>query len=205
VSLPSRHSRSVRARRGQGWARVRAVLDKLGQIGVLSGALVGAACVDPDKPQPKFRLEGSLTQVMDLGYDEARILLAPEDVSVTFVRKLPLGSGLLEDGGMVEVASSENYPVKVSYRFAGEALDGGRMDLASRDETGAQRGDVSRNVQNDPRATFPPLLRGTLFLKQPLVANALVDGDFHVTFDNGIEAASGRTVFSTSFQARVQP
>lgn len=174
-------------------------------LALLSSVLLGAACDDPNKPAPKFHLEGSLTQVMDLGYDEARILLAPEDVSVTFVRKLPLGSGLLEDGGMVEVANSENYPVKVAYRFVGEELDGGRMDLASLDQNGAQRGVVSRNVQNDPRTTFPPILRGTLFFKQPLVVNALVDGDFHVTFENGIEAASGRTVFSTSFQARVQP
>ena len=30
---------------------------------------------------------------MDLGYDEARILIAPEDISLLFVRVRPLGIG----------------------------------------------------------------------------------------------------------------
>lgn len=180
---------------------------------VLTVALAATALVacdqDPTKKPPKFRLEGSLGQVMDLGYDEARILLAPEDLSLTFVRIRPLGGGTTEDGGVPETeemtGTSEDYPLKLAYRLLGEELDGGRLDLAALDPNGAPRGVLSRNVQNDPRNTFPRLTRGTIFFKRPLTPDTVVEGDFHITFENGVEAASGRTAFSTSFQARVQP
>lgn len=179
-------------------------------LAVALAATVLAACEsDPAKKPPKFRLEGSLGQVMDLGYDEARITLAPEDLSLTFVRVRPLGGGTTEDGGVPTMeemtGTSEDYPLKLAYRLLGEELDGGRLELGELDANGAQRGVLSRNVQNDPRDTFPRLARGTLFFKRPLTPDTVVEGDFHVTFENGIEAASGRTAFSTSFQARVQP
>jgi hypothetical protein len=169
-------------------------------------ALVAAACNDdPSKRPPRHRLEGSLGVVMDLGYDEARVLIAPDDIALLFVRTRPLND-VSEDGGTSEEQGvSEDYPLRVGYRLLGEPLDGGRLDLAALDANGNQRGALSRNVQNDPRSVLPALARGTLLFKGPLEPNALVQGDFHVTFENGVEAASGRTAFTTSFTARVQP
>lgn len=172
-------------------------------------ALVLSACeVDPRKAPPKSRLEGSLGQVMDTGYDEARVLVAPTDISLLFVRVRPLGAGNTQDGGTVDpmmmMGVSEDYPLQVAYRLLGDPI-GGRVDLASLDKNGAQRGSISRNVANDPRNTLPRILRGTLYFDRPLDPGATVNGDFHITFENGIEAASGRTVFSTAFSAKVQP
>lgn len=172
-------------------------------LGLAVSAMALCACNnDPSKTPPKFRLEGSLSQVMDVGYDEARVLLSAADVSLLFVRVRPLGSPSADDGGAV--GQSEDYPLKIGYRLLGDPV-GGRVDLASLDMNGAQRGTVSRNVANDPRNTLPLILRGTLYFDGPLDPNAVVGGDFHITFENGIEAASGRTVFSKSFSARVQP
>ena len=182
------------------------------QLTTLTLALVAlglSACeVDPRKLPPKFRLEGSLGQVMDTGYDEARVLVAPTDISLLFVRVRPLSATNTDDGGTVDpmmmMGVSEDYPLQVAYRLLGDPI-GGRVDLASLDENGAQRGSISRNVANDPRNTLPRILRGTLFFDRPLDPGAVVNGDFHITFENGIEAASGRTVFSTAFTAKVQP
>jgi hypothetical protein len=171
-------------------------------------AMGSSACGDPKKPPPKFRVEGSLSQVMDLGYDEARVLVAPEDISLLFVRIHPLGSVITDDGGTPDpnmmAGQSEDYPLKVAYRLLGDPA-GGRVDLAALDTNGAQRGTVSRNVANDPRNALPPLVRGTLYFDHALDPGAAVHGDFNVTFENGIDAASGRTAFSTSFSAKVQP
>ena len=52
---------------------------------------------------------------------------------------------------------------------------------------GGQRGVFSRNVQGDPRTTFPRLARGSLRFDRALDPDARVGGDFHLTFENGIE------------------
>jgi hypothetical protein len=178
-------------------------------IGLL--AVMASACdVDPKNPPVKFRLEGSLGQVMDVGYDEARILVAPEDVSLLFVRIRPLAAVDLPDGGVnsdpMMMGTTEDYPIKLAYRLLGEPQPAkGRFDLASLDDKGAQRGVVSRNVSNDPRNTLPLIVRGTISFDRDLAPDAVVTGDFNVTFENGTEAASGRTVFSTHYTAKVQP
>ena len=65
----------------------------LAALGFALGALAASACnVDPSKVPPKFRLEGSLGQVMDTGYDVARVLVAPEDISLLFVRIHPINA-----------------------------------------------------------------------------------------------------------------
>lgn len=172
---------------------------------VLASALVvlGSACGDPSKMPPKFRLEGSLTQVMDLNYDEARILIAPNDVSLQFVRIKKLES-LDPDAGNQMQGVSEDYPLKIAYLLNGDpAPMGGRIDLAEPLGNG-QRGVFSRNVQGDPRNTFPPIIRGTISFDKPVVpASITISGDFHITFENGAEVASGRTVFS-NYTAKVQ-
>lgn len=176
------------------------------RVMALTGFLLGAASCDydPRNPPPKARLEGSLSQVMDLGYDEARVLFAPDDVSLLFVRKRPAGE-VPTDGGEL-VSTSEDYPFRVAYRFIGEDLPtGGTVDLTAVDELGATRGVASRNVTNDPRNVFPRIVTGRLTFDQRLVAGTTVTGSFHVTFETGIEVASGRTVFSNKYSAQVQP
>lgn len=174
----------------------------------LVAGLSSACETDPRKAPPKFRIEGSLGQVMDTGYDEARVLLSAADVTLLFVRIRPLGSAPPPaDGGMVDpmmmAGVSEDYPLRVSYRLLNDPV-GGRVDLAALDMNGAQRGVAARNVANDPRNTLPQILRGTMYFDRPLDPGVNVSGDFHITFQNGIEAASGRTAFSTGFSARVQ-
>ena len=166
----------------------------------LAAVLVG--CGSSDKKLPRFRLQGSLTQLMDLGYDEARILVSPNDVSLTFVRIKTLETLEMDAGQMA--GTSEDYPIKLAYQLDGdEPPSGGRVDLAALDSNGSQRGVVSRNVQGDPRSTFPPILRGTIAFNRPLETGTTVTGDFHITFENGTEVASGRTVFS-NYTAQVQ-
>jgi len=178
------------------------------QLGL--GAALCALCAcqpgDPNAPPPpKYRLEGSLTQLMSLGYDEARIEGTSQDIALTFVRAIPLDT-TLPDGGQAGMGGvSEDYPLKITYRY--EDNDGGvpaasTVDLAEVYQ-GAQRGVLSRNVLQDPRKSFPDMLRGELYFDRFPAQGEKVRGNFHVTFENGIEEASGRTVFG-DFQATVQ-
>lgn len=162
-----------------------------------------AACLPADgrRSPPKFRLEGSLTQMMDLGYDEARLISSADDVALLFVRQRPMDESEFDGGSDVSV--SEDYPFKVTFALRGEEPPiRVRVDLAEEDAAGKQRGIFSRNVLNDTRRAFPRAIRGTLYLSRSLELDARVGGDFHVTFENGIEPASGRTVFG-SFDAKV--
>ncbi len=176
-------------------------------IALAGFVLAASSCdYDPKNPPAKFRLEGSLTQVMNLEYDEARILFAPDDVSLLFVRLKPLGSEPSDGGEMQMTGMSEEYPFRIAYRFVGQDVPtGGALDLTALDDNGGARGVASRNVSNDPRSVFPRIVTGKLVFDKELVANTDVTGNFHVTFENGIEVASGRTVFSKAYTARVQP
>jgi hypothetical protein len=165
----------------------------------LAAALLALAACGPQDPKvPRHRLEGSLGQVLDLGYDEVRVQLAPEDVSVLFVR-VRASDGTADAGA----STSEDYPFKVAVDLLGAPPFGAvRVDLAEQDEAGVQRGVFSRNVLGDPRREFPAAVRSTLYFDRVPVEGGVVKGDFHVTFEDGIEAASGRTVFG-SFDAKV--
>ncbi len=179
-------------------------------VAVATAVGLSAACSpgDPNKPPPpRYRLEGSVTQVMDLGYDEARLQTSFLDVKLLFVRRRPLNA--VDDGG-TGTGASEDYPLMVTYSLEdGGIFQDKRVDLTELTAAGTQRGLVSRNVLNDPRRSFPALNRGTLYLGRGLldqdgivISDAVVSGDFHVTFENGIEAASGRTIFG-NFDAKV--
>ncbi len=176
-------------------------------LALLAGcAALCCACGDERNPPPKFRLEGSLTQLMDLGYDEVRVLRAPEDIGLLFVRVRPLNFVPDPEAEEEEVGTTEDYPLRVGYRFVGEeAPAGGTLDLTALDQYGGQRGVASRNVSNDPRNVFPVIVRGSITFDQQLEPDTNVTGSFHLTFENGIEIASGRTVFSKAFTAWVQP
>ncbi len=183
---------------------------------VAAGLLMACSPASSGKQAPpKFQLEGSLTQLMALGYDEARLRLdydpndpQPTDtLGIEFVRLRPLGSDTLPDGGMAMVGDSEDMVLKIGYQLAGDAPPANqRLDLTFLDENGLSRTTLSRNVLNDPRRAFPPLRVGSLFLdRQPdRVAMNTVNGEFNLTFENGIEVASGRTIFGR-FSAKVIP
>jgi hypothetical protein len=178
-------------------------------------AFLGAACGPrPGEPRPpRFVLEGSLGQLMNLGYDEARIRLTTAPMSINtmsldFVRTRPLGDSSLPDGGMVMAGASEDFVLQVGYLLLIDDMppNNQRIDLTFLDANGAPRTTLARNVLNDPRRTFPPLRVGSLFLDRlpdPMAMNT-VNGEFNLTFENGIEVASGRTVFGR-FSAKVIP
>ncbi|MEW5740902.1 MAG: hypothetical protein AB1938_18425 [Myxococcota bacterium] len=184
------------------WRRAGATL-------LLAGlGLWACGSVQPGKTPPRHRLEGSVGQVMDLGYDEVRISETMDDVSVLFVRVQTLDD-FLPDGGTSNTAGTiEDYPFKVALALRGQPTPVDvRVDLTEEDNNMNQRGVFSRNVRQDPRTSFPRAVRGTLYLSRPLfddagIPNDYVSGDFHVTFENGIEPASGRTVFG-NFNAKV--
>jgi hypothetical protein len=180
--------------------------------------LVALACSPASSGKqapPKFQLEGSLTQLMPLGYDECRLRLDynPDDpqptdtLAIEFIRKRPLGASTLDDGGMAEVGDSEDTVLKIGYALAGDAPPANqRLDLTFLDENGNSRTTLSRNVLNDPRRAFPPLRVGSLFLDRApdRIKMNTVLGEFNLTFENGIEVASGRTIFG-QFAAKVIP
>lgn len=182
---------------------------------VVAGLLVACSPAPGKQAPPKFQLEGSLTQLMALGYDEARLRLdydpdnpQPTDtLGIEFVRLRPLGSDMLPDGGTAMVQDSEDMVLKIGYQLAGDAPPANqRLDLTFLDENGVSRTTLSRNVLNDPRRAFPPLRVGSLFLdrRPDRVAMNTVNGEFNLTFENGIEVASGRTIFG-KFSAKVIP
>lgn len=179
---------------------------------ITRGSVVGAlwllcACGSNSTKGPKYQLEGSVTQLFDLGYDQARILVAEEDVALLFVRTRPLDT-IRADGGTSNndmQGMSEDYPLKVSYALWGEPIPvKKRVDLAQVSDDPAMTGRTvaSRDVLNDPRKSYPAIRIGSLIFNADPMTSSRVTGDFNITFTNGIETASGRTVFGT-FEAKV--
>ncbi len=169
-----------------------------------------AACQpdDPTKrPPPNFRLEGSLGTVLDLTYDAAVVEPSPEAVAVRFVRALAKQT-LPVDGGMDAQLGADDVNFQLTYALLGaEYPVNARVELTELvnpdDAMSAQRGQTSRNVLNDPRKKLPRLARGSLTLRGTLTDGATVQGEFNVTYENGTDVASGRTVFG-QFNARVR-
>lgn len=135
-----------------------------------------------------FELEGSLSTVLDLRYKSSDVSVSDTEVAVRFLR--PRGEG-------------EDTVLKVAANLEGELLGAEHvLNLAEELANGSQRGTILRNVLDDPRTTFPKLLRGRLLFHGPPTAGRKVPGEVSVTFVEGGEFASGRTVFG-SFEAKV--
>jgi hypothetical protein len=176
---------------------------------VLLAGLVGAAC-QTSSANPRYVLEGSLSQVLEMGYDEVRVLIAPEDLSLQFVRVRPIDTTDLDAGSAT--GTSEDYPFELTMGLWGEDPPGNRrVDLTELDMSGNQRGVYTRNVLNDPNTRFPNArvqdggvgpCCATIYFKTTPTPGVKVSGDFNVTFENGSDLASGRTVFG-SFDAKV--
>ena len=139
-------------------------------------------------------LEGSLGQLLDLTYTEARVQLSPEDVAVFFTKNR--ASDALADGGVAATNFDIQFQVSMALWDAG-VEPGVKMDLTVQDASGTQRGQFTRQVLNDPRTSFPKAERAELFFDRVPVVGQPVSGNFHVTFENGVETASGRTVFGS--------
>lgn len=168
--------------------------------------LLLVSCGSPNAP--KAKLEGSLLTVMNLDYDEAILSFSGTEFTVSFRRKK--GTSLM--GDCVTMPSSCDTTLAVTGRLEQAPFPDGGMDALRGGQTydlpeilssGLPRGVVSRNVLDDPRTMFPPIRVGEIhFANIPQQSmNLKAAGDFHVTFENGVEFASGKTVFSTAFQA----
>lgn len=133
-------------------------------------------------------LEGSLNSLIDLHYHRVEALASETELSVRFIHNKN---------------STEDTVLKVGAKLSGLLYAPGyRLDLATLMPDGSQRGTVTRSVVNETTRSFPELSRGTLFFEQAISPGATVSGDFHLTFVNGTEVYSGRTVFG-SFEAKV--
>jgi hypothetical protein len=140
---------------------------------------------------PGPHLEGSVTPLLDLRYETAQALANEDEVSVRFLTVQGAG---------------ENTLLKVAARLddlqltPGVAID--LAELLGTEPGSPQRGTISRSVQDEPTREFPRILRGGLTFKKALTPTAKVPGDFHVTFVNGTDVYSGRTIFGR-FEATV--
>lgn len=136
-------------------------------------------------------LEGSVTSLLDLSYETAEAQASEEEATVRFIT--------LQGAG-------ENTILKVAARLDELTLTPGmKIDLAEllgETPESPQRGEVSRSVLDEPQREFPRLLRGGLTFDQALTPQSKVSGEFHVTFVNGTDVYSGRTIFGR-FEATV--
>ncbi len=136
-------------------------------------------------------LEGSVTPLLDLKYEIAQALADEDEASVRFLTAQGAG---------------ENTILKVAARLEDLQLTPGlAIDLAEllgEEPDSAQRGAVSRSVLDEPTREFPRILRGGLTFEKALTPGAKVPGEFHVTFVNGTDVYSGRTIFGR-FEATV--
>jgi hypothetical protein len=167
----------------------------------------------------------------DLRYDEARVRLAPEDLAVSFVKRraaafdadggaLPnedypfvvrvaLAQWLVADGGVQNGVGALGFLVRTI--TDGEPFiwtDGGipfgvEIDLTQGNGAGAQRGTYSRDT-GGTTVNFPKARRAEISFDRMPQSGAPVRGSFHVTFENGVESASGRTVFASFDVKEVQ-
>jgi len=141
----------------------------------------------------KHALEGSLSVVMDLGWDDCVLdTTSPDEIALRFTRN--------NKGAM-------DTPLKIVWAQAGqELITPATIDLAEMrpDDMNRQRSIVSRNVLDDSRRVFPLLIRGKMTFFDKIASDSTVKGQLNITFENGIDFANGRTVFGP-FTAKVPP
>ena len=155
------------------------ILPALALTGLLSGCGQGP------------HLEGSVTPLLDLHYEKSEATADTAEASVRF---------------LTTQGSGENTILKVTARLDKlELTPGTEIDLSEllgKEPTSAQRGSVSRAVLDEPTRAFPRILLGGLTFDKAPASGATVPGSFHVTFVNGTDVYSGRTIFGR-FEATV--
>ncbi|XXF79355.1 hypothetical protein P2318_06275 [Myxococcaceae bacterium GXIMD 01537] len=153
------------------------------RVAALAGAVLLAPACDKGP-----HLEGSAGELVDLGYEKAEARMSTEELSVRF---------------LTQQGTGENTIFKVTARLKDTTfVSGTPLDLAEVLVDGAQRGSVGRSVLDEPVRAFPGLYRGTLTVIGNPAPGATVTGNFHVTFVNGTDVYSGRTLFGR-FEATV--
>lgn len=127
------------------------------------------------------RVEGSVGELLDLTYERAEARLSQDELSVSFLTTQGTG---------------ENTILKVTARLQDLTFTVGTpIDLAQALENGGQRGAVGRSVLDEPVRPFPAIARGSLVVHGTPEPGASVTGEFNVTFVNGTDVYSGRTLF----------
>lgn len=171
------------------------------RAGLNIGALVSTVALCAMACGPGPHVEGSVGELLDLRYSRAEARMAE-----TFVNQ---GSGQTVSEKEVSVrfiatqGTVENTPLKVSARLANTTfVPGTAIDLAEKLPDGAQRGTVTRSVLDEPVRAFPAIERGSLLLHGEPTSGSTVEGEFNVTFVNGTDVYSGRTLFGR-FEATV--
>jgi hypothetical protein len=149
--------------------------------------LTGLLCGCGEGPH----LEGSVAPLLDLHYEKVEATADTAEASVRF---------------LTEQGAGENVILKVTARLDNlELTPSTEIDLAQllgKEPDSAQRGSVGRTVLDEPARDFPRILRGGLTFDKIPASGATVPGSFHVTFVNGTDVYSGRTVFGR-FEATV--
>lgn len=134
-------------------------------------------------------VDGSLTEICDLGFDKAVVELGAE----AFTLRLVQLRGVNEDSAL-----------KVSVRLTGATLiPQVGLNLAEPMQPDGQRAKVGRNVLGDPNKDFPPIERGRIVFDTDPAKSARVSGEFSVKFQQGFAFGAGRTVHGT-FEAEVR-
>lgn len=135
------------------------------------------------------RLEGSLTELLKLDYQKVEVSGSGDTLAVRFYT--PRGSG-------------EDLVLEVAANTSGiDVGPGTQIDLSEQAPSGQQRGELTRNVLNDPRRTLPAIAIGGLTLDTlPQQTGQTITGKFNVTFVECINFGCGRTVFG-SFEGKV--
>ena len=153
-------------------------------------ALAGLGCSPP-------QLQGSLSVLLDLTYKTSELSVVNDQASLSFLR--PITGDFAADAG----PAGEDLVLRVVTTLSGQAVTAKTsFNLADVLPNGSQRGQVSRNVLNDPTQSFPLIDRGTFVVYQNPASGQYINGYFSVTFQEGIAEASGRTVYA-NFTAKV--
>lgn len=141
------------------------------------------------------RLEGSVTPLLDLRYERSEALADEVEASVRFITAQGSGENtvLKVTARLEDLQLTPDQPINLA-----ELLG----DEDDPEEERPQRGTVSRSVLDEPARDFPRITRGTLTFEKAITPGATVPGNFHVTFVNGTDVYSGRTVFGR-FEATV--
>ncbi len=136
-------------------------------------------------------LEGSLAELLPLDYTRAEVAGGAVELTIRFLR--PYGTG-------------EDTVLKVAVATAdAELTPRTPLDLGQELAGGGPRASVSRHVYEDPdHRTLPRVQRGQLILYKLPSPGGRVQGSLAVTFVQGSEFGSGRTVRG-EFDAEVAP
>ncbi|MBI5543446.1 MAG: hypothetical protein HY901_06125 [Deltaproteobacteria bacterium] len=132
-------------------------------------------------------LDGSLSEAFDLSFSSMLIRRSEKALQLSYLK-------------------SEGREVVVAVTVATEGLGlkpGARVELGGEYAPGHPRTVVSRAVDGEPVRTLPPVLKGTLTVDQLPTSGSTVTGDFSVSFGEGGDVGSGRTLFG-NFSAKVE-